>query len=497
MFIRQSLVALLALAPVSAAWAVPATDAGAARLKGVFESYLGATEGVVSVTPQGESYALKIDPAPKLALLPKDKAQATVSVLTYVLTDNGDGTWGVSEDQALNWSLTVPGLIEQKASARLQSTGIWDESLPGLREQTAVMTDYVVDSVQYGPPAAVGDAPVDPAAAPVVISRDHQSTDRIEMVLTGTPGKSGGMDQAMTMTATGLTQRQEAAFMPGTDPVVVEVSAPGYDGTGLAKGVRTEGLLGLLSWAVAHPSEELVKASQDGLRDKLAAAMPLWDDLSVDAHIRDMKITSPVGEFGLASVKVGIGMSGATSDGRLQEKLLLSGLTVPQGSLPDWAVPILPQEVTLDFAASDFDLAAPARLIIEGFDLNAPEPLGQLTPEQMQTALLPDGKALLKIAPSQIKGDGYQIDYRGDLSAGPTVPPIGAAMITATGLDKVETALAAAPPEQAAQPLMLLRMARAMAKPGASGENVWDIQMPEGGPLSVNGQPMGPTAVPQ
>ncbi len=40
---------------------------------------------------------------------------------------------------------------------------------------------------------------------------------------------------------------------------------------------------------------------------------------------------------------------------------------------------------------------------------------------------------------------------------------------------------------------MMLRMARAMAKPGASGENVWDIQMPEGGgPFTINGQPMGP-----
>lgn len=61
------------------------------------------------------------------------------------------------------------------------------------------------------------------------------------------------------------------------------------------------------------------------------------------------------------------------------------------------------------------------------------------------------------------------------------------------GLDKVEAALAAAPQEEAGQPLMMLRMARAMAKPGASGEHLWDIQMPEGGgPFTVNGQPMGP-----
>ncbi|MDQ7775805.1 MAG: hypothetical protein Q4615_07815 [Paracoccus aminovorans] len=91
---RQGLVALLALGPVSAAWAVPATDEGAARLTGVLQTYLGATEGVVSVTPQGDSYQLKIDPAPLLAQVPDAQAQITVSPLTYALTDNGDGELG-------------------------------------------------------------------------------------------------------------------------------------------------------------------------------------------------------------------------------------------------------------------------------------------------------------------------------------------------------------------------------------------------------------------
>ena len=51
MYLKHGLVALLALGPVSAAWAVPATDDGAARLKGIFQTYRGGVEGVVSVTP--------------------------------------------------------------------------------------------------------------------------------------------------------------------------------------------------------------------------------------------------------------------------------------------------------------------------------------------------------------------------------------------------------------------------------------------------------------
>lgn len=496
MIFRQGLVALLAFCPVSAAWAVPASDEGAARLKGVFQTYFGAAEGVVSVTPQGDSYELRIDPAPLLAQVPDTQAQITVSPLTYELTDNGDGSWGVSEDQVMSWSVAVPKMFEQKGSTRIESTGTWDEALMSFRDQKAVMTDYVIDSVQYGPPMVADGAPADPSAEPQVMSRDHQSTARMETVLTGTAGKAGGVDQAMRFTATDLAQRQEVAMGPGGAPMLIEVSAPGYGGQAQIAGARTDGILSMLAWFVAHPSQELIKGSQEGLRDKLAAAMPLWDDLSMDMDIRDLKVVSPVGTFGLASAKIGIGMSGATPDGRFQERFTLSGLTVPEGVLPPWAAPILPQEVTLDFAASDFDLAAPAKLLIETFDLNADDPLAKLSPEQVQQALLPDGKAALKLAPSQIKGDGYQIDYRGDMAVGPGAAPVGSALIEATGLDKVEAALAAAPQEQAAQPLMMLRMARAMSKPDGSGGNSWDIQMAETGVVTVNGQPMGP-ATPQ
>ena len=498
---KQGFALLLALAPVSAAWAVPATDEGAARLTGVLQGYLGATKGVVSVTPQGESYELRIDPAPLLAQVPGDKAQVTVSALTYQLTDNGDGSWGVTEDQTLSWSVVAPKAFEQKGSTRIQSTGTWDESLMGFSQQTAVLTDYVTDSVQYAPAETVGPdgQPVTPApdAAPQVASRDHQTIARMDASTTGTAGKAGGLDQTLQFTASDIRQSQEISVMPGTAPMLVTLSAPAYDGKGLIAGARTDGILSLLSWLVAHPSEAQIKGAQDGLRDRLAAAMPLWDDAAVELSMRDMKIGSPVGEFGLASATLGVGLSGATSDGRFAEKLVLSGLSVPDGVLPPWVAPILPQEVTLDFTASDFDLAAPARLIIESFDLNAPEPLAKLSPEAMLPALLPDGKAALKLAPSQIKGDGYQIDYKADVAVGPGTMPVGAALISATGLDKVEAALAAAPPEQAQQPLMMLRMARAMSKPGDGGDAVWDIQMPEGGQITVNGQPMGPPPAPQ
>ena len=113
MYLKQGLVALLALGPVSAAWAVPATEEGATRLKGVFQAYLGGDEGVVTVTPMGETYDLVIDPAPLLAQIPSEsELKIEIGSLTYHLTDNGDGSWGVTENQTMNWGFAIPGAAE-------------------------------------------------------------------------------------------------------------------------------------------------------------------------------------------------------------------------------------------------------------------------------------------------------------------------------------------------------------------------------------------------
>ncbi len=88
--------------------------------------------------------------------------------------------------------------------------------------------------------------------------------------------------------------------------------------------------------------------------------------------------------------------------------------------------------------------------------------------------------------------------YQGEASIDPNLPPAMKAKVTATGLDKIQAALQAAPPEQAQQPLMMLQMAQMMGKPGANGELVWDIDATDpSGAVSVNGTVMGGAPAPQ
>ena len=59
-------------------WA-EATDAGAAELLSVFQTYLGTTEGVVSVAVAGDDYAVTLDPGAMMAALPLEGLAFTVS----------------------------------------------------------------------------------------------------------------------------------------------------------------------------------------------------------------------------------------------------------------------------------------------------------------------------------------------------------------------------------------------------------------------------------
>ncbi|RCW81028.1 hypothetical protein [Paracoccus lutimaris] len=503
MYLKHGLVALLALGPVSAAWAVPATDDGAARLKGIFQTYLGGVDGVVTVTPKGETYDLVIDPTPLLAQISSESdVKFEVGTLTYHLTDKGDGSWGVTENQTLSWSFTIPNMMEQIGSAKIESTGIWDEALPGFREQTGVMTGYTVNTTQYLPvtpaPGAAGEPAPEAELEYEVMSRDTQSIDRAETVLKASPAAAGGVDHDMTYSAQGVYQTVEYTAVSPFGAMKFDITSPGYDGKATIKGSRNDGMLGLLAWFVAHPSQELIANSQDGLRDKLSAAMPLWDDVAVDMNLRDLKVVSPFGEFTASNVGAEIGLSGVEADGRFREMVRITGLKIPEAIVPPWALPVIPQEVSFDFTASQFDLAAPVKMIIEGFDLTAADPIAKVDPVQLKAAFFAGSPIALELAPSQIKGEGYQIDYQGQMQLPADTPPGGTARISASGLDKIEAALNAAPPEQAQQPLMMLQMAKMLSKPGASGEMVWEIDASTpGGPISVNGQQVGGGPAPQ
>ena len=186
--------------------------------------------------------------------------------------------------------------------------------------------------------------------------------------------------QAMTMPA--------ADGMPAMD-LTYAVARSASEGS--SKGYRPEAVLALVAWVVAHPSEAAMTADRAGLKGLIESGMPYFRELQATGTWEDVSVTTPFGAFALATMQGDFAMNGLVADGKLREAFRLTGLTMPAGLLPDWAAPLVPEELALDLSFADFDAAAAVKVLAGLLDL----PAGQEPPATFQddllAALMPEG----------------------------------------------------------------------------------------------------------
>ena len=194
--------------------------------------------------------------------------------------------------------------------------------------------------------------------------------------------------------------------------------------------------------------------------------------------------------FGLAEAGIEVEANGIVADGMVREAFSLSGLTLPEGLVPDWALALVPDSLVLDFQVARFDLAAPAAMLLDAIDLAAAEPVDPAMAATLLAALLPEGAVDITMAPGHVTSGIYDLRFEGAMSAGPAAPPTGKATITALGIAGVRAALTAAPAEIGMQIAALLAMAQGMAKPGPDGSLIWEIDATRPGTLLINGVDM-------
>ncbi|WP_284165908.1 hypothetical protein [Frigidibacter sp. SD6-1] len=460
--------------------AEPATQTGADELTALFQSYLGATPGVVTVAPEGESYGLKLDFALLLAKVPVDGFEASLSPLQLQLTDQGDGTWAYQMDQPVSLSYTLPdgegGHSKTETNyGSVKLTGLFDEALGASRTVHMEMTDVATVQSQAG----------GPMGGFVMNGLTKLS------VLDGSASEgAAGVDGKYVQTVSGT---DFSVVLPGTPQGPVTISGTVADGSFdmATTGSQPAALLGLWSWFIAHPSEELIKADRASLKPVIEQALPIFGNVKVDGAYRTVQVETPLGPFSAEELGIAADINGFVADGKFREAISVKGLSIPEGLVPPFAATLVPTEASLDFAASGFDAAAPAVLGLGLLDLpDGAEPPAGFEGQLLQ-ALLPDGTVDITLAPGAVTAPDYKLTYQAALAAGPGQPaPVGTAKLTLVGMEAIQKALQSAPPEMGGQAMMMLGMAGGMAKPGADGELVWEIEMTEAGGLLVNGVDM-------
>ena len=449
-----------------------ATNDGAANLAGLLQTYLGATEGVVTVAPENAAYNVKIDLAPLISKMRQPGLDAHVTPLELLVTDNGDGTWSVTQDQAIELAVSVPDTMDYTMSAaHFVSNGIFDESLHSFSSFTADLTD--VSNVQ-----TIRDPTIDE-----INSASHADTIHIES--TASAGAAGGVDTTSTYDVAGYSQTMGLPMMGEVQDVTI--AARRYTAKVDMQGFRPDAFYRLLAFLVANPSAEAITSKQHDLKEILRAGVPFFDHMISNAAVGSVVADTPMGTIRLDQIQATVEANGIVANGQVREAITLSGLRLPVDLVPAWASDLVPQSLVLDLGASGFDLAGPATLLLNNLDLTADPPLPEGVDQALLALLLPKGAAEVTLGASSVKGPVYEAKFAGSMSVGPNDIPTGTARITATGLDKVEAAFAAAPPSLGMQGSIATGMLVAMAKPGADGELVWDIDATQPGVILVNG----------
>ncbi len=469
-----SAVSVLALVPgLSLAEATPQ---GAADLTALFQSYLGSIPGVVEVTTEGDAYAVTLDAAPLFALIPAE-AGATVSMtaLTMLLTDNGDGTWGIAQDQPMSLKMSVPGAMEMSIDiARAACAGTFDAALMAYSQSDCVLDNMTTSQIV-----------TDPMAGEQV---SNSTLTQMVWTSTAVPGANGGVDGTQVYSATGVSQTMNMPLEPGAPPVTIAVTLDSYSVNGTTTGLRPEAFLGALAWFVANPGEAAILANRGELKSILEGSLPLFEKITATGTGSNLSVMTPVGPVTATGLGFDIEMAGAVENGLFREAISLSGVTPPPGVLPPFAEPLMPTDATIDIGVDSFNAAAAAQVLLGLFDLVPGTEPGPEFEAALMNAFMPDGTVDIFAGPGSISNELYTLSWEGRMQAGPSMMvPTGTATVTATGLDAVMTSLQSAPPEVVMQILPVLGMAQGLAQPGPDGALVWEIDASAPGTLLING----------
>lgn len=448
-----------------------ATPEEAQRLTALFQSYLGQTPGVVSVTPQGESYAAKIDLAPLFAKVKDPTVSLSLSPLEWTLTDQGGGKWKVDQNQPLSFAFGVKGEGETKGSvASVVSTGVFEEALGGFTTTSAELK------------AVTAEQTVTDTGATTRVS---YAVDSVSMQTT-MQGSPDAADATSTYSFSGLKETVSVPAAADTPAMDLVLTAPSGQQDSTIKGLRLKAVSDLVTWLVAHQDPKEIVAEQAVFKDKLRAALPLFTSLSGNSTVDNLTATSPFGQFAVKQFGFGAEMNGIVADGRLHQTFSFTGLEVPAALLPPWAAGLVPESFKIDVGVADFDLAAPAALILDKLDLSKPEPLPKDLDAPLMQALMPKGSVTITLGPSDILAKLYGLAAEGSMTAGPVAMPSGQALITMKGLDETMAALQAGPPDIQQMSAGLL-LVKGFGKAEADGTLSWKVETTPGGAITVNG----------
>jgi hypothetical protein len=457
----------------------------AARILASFQSYLGSEPGVVAVVPAGEGYDITLDAMPYVRK--NQTAGTTVDVLPFKFTavPSGGNLWAVTSNAPIKIKVDVANLFTYDMNFPVVSwSGNYNSDLLAFLDSKTTMSKISIEQTSVDPTTNLKTNAV-------------TSIDNAEAVITSKDTGNGTFDSDIVMSYSGTVTSTNMDLPPELANTgfpnlnyVANIGKTTYTST--AKGQLTRPVAELLAFFVARPSKELIVKDQALLKEKLMAALPLFQSIDGRMAMDDILVDTAYGQFKLTSGGIDVAMNGAVKSGRLLESFDFTGLKLPDTlPVPPWAKGLVPTTFKFGFDVSNFDLETPAKKFITEMDVTKSDPVPPGSEAAYLAAFLPTNSVKLTLPPGEISNDIYKLTYEGssDISIAGGIPQV-TAKVRMTGMDAVITQLQQAGTDPMAQQAMaVLFAAKGMSK--ADGDAVvWDVVLGADQKLFINGTDM-------
>lgn len=478
---RILLSAALLLSASTASALAAATPEEAARIQAAMETYLGKEPGVITVTPDGDAYTIKLDAAPYFAKITEPNVKAFADPYVFKAAPTGSGQWTVSGTGTWGFQLNADNKLQMSVRLGDQNwSGTYDEALVAFTKSSATYSNI-----------AVTQSMPDPSGNTTNIAYNIQS---VTAETTAAPAGDGTVDSTSTIimnnitTATTVAGAGGQAAPPELAMMNYSMASPKLSYTTAAKGMSYRPVMELLAFFVARPDKQLIIADQTLLKEKLKAAVPVFKRMSGSATYEALTVTTAMGQFEAATAGGEANMNGLVKDGFLQEKLAFTGFKMPAALLPPWATELVPTNFSVDFSLKGFDLEAPTQMALAQLDFSKPEPLPAGFENQLLPAFLPTNAVTIDLGASEISNALYSLTYSGQITAGLAGMPTGKADIRLKGMDAIIGKLQAGGADPNVQQALagLIGM-KGFGKAEADGTVLWAIDASIPGKVLVNG----------
>lgn len=469
----------LALASTAAAQQAEITVQGAQALQKSLTDFLPDSidkAALVKVRPEGSAYEIQLD----LASLLKGVDAKTFTIeglkpLISLAEPLRDGLWRVTQNQSFSMSGTAKSGEEVSQftykAANLNLDGIYDPELFLFKSADTIAKDVNVS---------------------IRTDKDDMSVNLAAMSSTLSAVKRDGNKVDIVSKASGLGWEQRGQDASGNRG---DVSFGKLDVDVGMDGVAHRSIRDIIAFVLNYKDQQtLGDSAKQELVTLIKSSLPIIDRLSENIAINDIKVQSPIGDFGAAGIQYALDMTGLSRDAGFALGFIVDKPFAPTELVPAAYRDAIPEAAAFKFSVSGINATDGIHYFLDHGGLNGTQTWTPQQFEAMSRIFIPDDTVKVTYDDMSIRSAVYDFSATGSSIINIKNPDRQTMDFTvyARNIDETLAYLQRNTKDvpEFGQASFGLMMAKGFAKQAPDGRQMWHVTMDENKSVTINGQTM-------